>query len=126
MSADLFDDRVIEMAGIAQEVASDVVGMFDAGKDIVGSHGELGALPKLGAGALALEVDVVHPSVVVVRRGRGDVLLEDDDVAVRHDLRVRGREDGSSTLMDSLGAERRGRRSQQRQEGQADEGTHGG
>ena len=90
MSADLLDDGVVEMPGIAQEVASDVVGMLDASEDVVSNHGELGTLPQLGPGVLALEVDVLHPAMVVVGRGRGDVLLEDDDVVIRYRLSVGG------------------------------------
>ena len=66
MSADLLDDGVVEMPGIAQEVAGDLVGVFDAGEDVVDAHGELGTLPQLGPGVLALEVDVLHPAMVVV------------------------------------------------------------
>lgn len=90
MPADLLDDRVIEVARVPQEVASDVVRVFKALEDIVGNHRELGTLPKLGPGILALEVDVLHPAVVVVGRVRGDVLLEDDNVGVGHGLGVGG------------------------------------
>ena len=109
MPADLLNDRVIEMARVAQEVSRDVVGMLEALEDVVGDHGELATLPQLVPDVLALEVDVLHPAMVVVGRRRGDVLLEHDNVRVRHRLCVGGREERSDALMDGLGAEGWGR-----------------
>ena len=54
------------------------------------------------------------------------MLLEDDDVAIGNRLSVGGREDRGHALVDGLGAEGRCGHRQQRQEGQADEGTHDG
>lgn len=126
MSADLFDDALIEVAGVTQEVTSDVIGMLDTREDILGVDGKLRALPELGAGVLALKVDVVHPAVVVGSGGMSDVLLEHDDVVIWHGLGVGNRQEGGNALMDGLGAQGRGRRCQQRQEGDTDEGTHDG
>ena len=97
------------MARVAQEVASDVVGMLEALEDVVGDHGELITLPQLGPDILALEVDVLHPAVMVVGCSGGDMLLEHDDVRVRYCLCVGGREERSNALMDGLSAEGRGR-----------------
>lgn len=80
MSADLLNDRVIEMARVTEEVACDVVGMLEPLEDVIGNHGELATLPQLGPDILALEVDVLHPAVMVVGYSRGDVLFEHDDV----------------------------------------------
>lgn len=104
MSADLLDDRVIEMPRITQEPASDIVRMLDPLEDIVCQR-ELGTLPQLGSDVLALEVNVLHPAVMVLSRARSDVLLEDDDVGIGNGLRIGGRKERSSTFMDRLGAE---------------------
>src|SRR5947207_2523475 len=94
MSSDLLNDGVIEMARVAQETPSDIVCVLDALED-VGGKWELRSLSKLCSDVLALEVDVLHPAVVVGSGRLGDVLLEDDDVGVR-DLYGIGRgEDGS-------------------------------
>lgn len=66
MSADLLDDRLIEVARVAQEAASDIVGVFQAMEDIVGRDGELRTLPEFGSDILALEVDVIQPAMVAV------------------------------------------------------------
>ncbi len=122
MSSDLLDDRVIEMARVAQEVPSNIICMFYAFEDIR-RHGELRPLSKLGALILALQVDVLHPAVMVGGRCLGDMLLEDDDVGVWDRLRVHRRDDRRGTLMNSFSAEGGCCRSQ-RQERQADKPTH--
>lgn len=105
MSADLLDDRVIEVAGVAQEAASDVVGVFQAMEDIIGREWELRTLPEFGSDVLALEVDGVDPALVAIDSGLGDVLLEDDDVGVRDSLSVGGREERSNAFVDGIRAE---------------------
>lgn len=81
MSADLLDDGIIEMARVAQEITSDVICVLDTFED-VGGEGELAALSELRSLVLALEVDVLHPAVVVGGSSLGNVLLEDDDVGI--------------------------------------------
>lgn len=81
MSSDLLDDRVIEVAGVSKETASNVVCVLHALKDI-GRDWELGALSELCSLNLTLQVDVLHPAVVVGSRCLGDMLLENNDVGV--------------------------------------------
>jgi hypothetical protein len=83
MSADLLDDGVIEVAGVTQEITSDIVCMLEALED-VGCDGELRSLPKLGSLILAVEVDVLHPAVVIRGSSLADVLLEHYDVGIRN------------------------------------------
>lgn len=64
MSSDLLNDGVIEMARVTQETTSDIVCVLDALED-VGCNWELRSLSKLCSDVLALEVDVLHPAVVV-------------------------------------------------------------
>lgn len=83
MSSDLFNNRVIEMARVTQEIAGDIVGMLEALKDI-GCNRELRSLSKLGSLSLAVEVDVLHPAVMIRGSSLGDMFLEDNDVGVGH------------------------------------------
>ena len=81
MSSDLLNDGIIKMAGVTQEAASDIVGMLDALKDIGGNR-ELRSLSKLASLSLAVEVDVLHPAVMIRGSSFGNVFLEDDNVRV--------------------------------------------
>ena len=89
MSSDLLDDRVIEMARVTQEIPRDIVGMLEALKD-VGRDRELRSLSKLGSLGLAVEVDVLHPAVMITGSSLGNVFLEDNDVGVGHFNGIRG------------------------------------
>jgi hypothetical protein len=80
--------------------------MLDALKDI-GRNRELRSLSKLGSFVLTVEVDVLHPTVVVRGGGLSNVLLEDDDVGVGNFYRVGGGEKRSNSLVDCLCAESR-------------------
>jgi hypothetical protein len=55
--------------------------MFQALEDVVGDR-ELRSLSELCSLGLALEMDVLHPAVMVAGGSLGDVLLEDDDVGI--------------------------------------------
>jgi hypothetical protein len=81
MSSDLLNNRVIEMARVAQEIPRDIVGMLEALKD-VGRNSELRSLSKLGSLGLAVEVNVLHPAVMIRGSSLGDVFLEDNNVGV--------------------------------------------
>ena len=105
MSADLLDDRVIEMARVTQEVSGDVICVFETLEDIGGDR-ELRAFAELSSLAFACCVDVLHPAVMVGSLGLGDVLLEDDNVGIRDFLRVQGGDDGSYSIVDGLCVER--------------------
>ena len=83
MSADLLDDGVIEVARVTQEITGNIVCMLKTFKDI-GRKRELRSLSKLGSLVLVVEVDVLHPAVVIRGSSLGDVLLEDDDVGTRN------------------------------------------
>lgn len=79
MSSDLLNDLVIEVPGVTQEVASDVICVLETFEDI-GGDWELGALSELSSLNFSLAVDVLHPAVVVRGGSLSDVLLEDDNV----------------------------------------------
>jgi len=64
MSSDFLDDGIIEMARVTQEIASDIVCVLDA-LEYIGCNWELRSLSELCSNVLALEVDVLHPAVVV-------------------------------------------------------------
>ena len=83
MSPDLLNNRVIKMARVAQEIPRDIVGMLEALKDI-GRNRELRSLSKLGSLGLGVEVNVLHPAVMIRGSSLGDVFLEDNNVGVRH------------------------------------------
>lgn len=104
MSSDLLNDLVIEMTRVAQEVSSDVVRVFHALEDIAGDR-ELRPLSELGSLGLTVEVDVLHPAMVVAGGCLGNMFLEDDDVGVGNLYRIRGRKERSETFVDGLGAE---------------------
>ena len=57
--------------------------MLDPFKNI-GGEGELRPLSKLGSLVLVVEVDVLHPAVMIRGSSLGDVFLEDNDVGVGH------------------------------------------
>jgi hypothetical protein len=63
MSADLFNDLVIEMPRITQEIAGNVICMLDTFEDVRGD-GELRPFPELGPLGLALEMDVLNPALM--------------------------------------------------------------
>ena len=87
MSADLLDDGIIEMSRITQEITSDVICVLYALED-VGCNWELISLSEFSSYVLALQVDVLHPVVVVGSSSLRDVLLENDDVGIRDLYRV--------------------------------------
>ncbi len=57
--------------------------MLDPFKNI-GGEGELRPLSKLGSLVLVVEVDVLHPAVMIQGSSLGNVFLENDDVGVRY------------------------------------------
>lgn len=81
MSSDLLDDGIVEMPRVTQEITSNVICVLDALEDI-GCNWELPTFSELSSDVLALEVDVLHPAVVIGGSGLSDVLLEDDDVGI--------------------------------------------
>lgn len=68
--------------------------MLETLEDIAG-HWELGALSELSPLCLALEVDVLHPGVMIGSRLVRDVLLEDDNVGVGNGHSIGRGDDGS-------------------------------
>jgi len=79
MFADLFDDRVIKVTGVTQEVTANVICVFETLEDI-GGNWELPSLSELGSLSFASGVDVLNPAVMLTGRCRGDVLLEYNNV----------------------------------------------
>lgn len=88
MSPDLFDGFLIEVAGVAGELATNLVGVLQALKELIG-EGELATLPQLELPSLlAGTVDRVQPDMVFGSILIVYMLLELDDVAVGDDLSV--------------------------------------
>lgn len=75
MSADLLDDWLIKVTRVTQEVLGDIVCVLQSIKDRL-SERELRSFPEFGSLILAVEMDVLDPTVVVKCGGWGDVLLE--------------------------------------------------
>ena len=124
MSANLLDDILIEVTGVAHEAAGDVVGVLEAVEDVI-DHRRLRALAELGLSDLGLLVKVLHPAVVLSSQVLGDVVLELDHVVVRDLLCVGGRDDGSSIVVDAV--DKHGRRSRECCQRDASQGaTHDG
>jgi hypothetical protein len=110
VSADLLDDILIEVAGVAHQAAADVVCVLEAAEDVV-DHRGLRALAELGLCDLSLLVEALYPAVVLSSQVLGNVGLELDHVVVRNLLCVRRREDGSSFIVDAV--DKHGRRSRE-------------
>lgn len=123
MSADLLDDIFVEVTRVTDQRTSNVKGVLETQ---VGFVTEAEERPLLQLSPLALRVmDVLHPAVVSRSELGSDVLLENDDVGVGNLLRVGGRQDGGSFIMDGVNED--GRRSrQQREEGKAEDALHDG
>ena len=110
VSADLLDDILIEVAGVAHQAAADVVCVLEAAEDVI-DHRGLRALAELGLCDLSLLVQALYPAVVLSGQVLGDVGLELDHVVVRNFLCVRRRENGSSFIVDAV--DKHGRRSRE-------------
>lgn len=99
MPADLLDDLIIEVAGVADQAASNAVGVLEAGEDVIDKR-EGGTLPELSLAELDFSVKVIDPAVVRESEVLGDVVLELDDVAVWDGLCVGRGNDGSCVVFD--------------------------
>jgi hypothetical protein len=89
VSADLLDDILIEVAGVAHQASADVVCVLEAAED----------------------VKALYPAVVLSSQVLSDVVLELDHVVVGNLLCVRRREDGSSFIVNA--GDKHGRRSRE-------------
>lgn len=124
VSANLLDDILIEVTGVAHEAAGDVVGVLEAVEDVI-DHRRLRALAELGLSDLGLLVEILHPAVVLSSQVLGNVVLELDHVVVRNLLCVGGRDDGSSIVVDAVN--KHGRRCRECCQREASQGaTHDG
>jgi hypothetical protein len=83
MPSDLLNNGVIEVAGVTQKVPCNIIGMLETLKDI-GRNGKLRSLSKLGSFVRVVEVDVLHPAVMIRGSSLGNVFLEDDDIGIGH------------------------------------------
>jgi hypothetical protein len=110
VSADLLDDILIEVAGVAHQASADVVCVLEAAEDVI-DHGSLRALAELGLCDLSLLVKALYPAVVLSSQVLGDVVLELDHVVVGNLLCVRRRENGSSFIVNA--GDKHGRRSRE-------------
>lgn len=79
--ANLLDHILVEVTGVAQE-SGHVICMLQSIVDHILER-ELASLLELGAGTLALEMDVLYPAMMASSSMFGDVLLEDDDIRIR-------------------------------------------
>lgn len=77
MSADSLDDCLIKVARVTQEVLGDIVCVLHSLKDGL-SERELRSFSELGSFILAVQMNVLHPAVVVRGGCLGDMLLEYD------------------------------------------------
>lgn len=104
MVSDLLDGGLVEVARVALEAGGNVVGVLHASESLL-NRGAEATLTELKALLFAIFVDVLNPFVMVGGLGLVDVVLELDDVRVGDDIGVNGAENGSRSLVDSLGAE---------------------
>lgn len=93
---DLLEGLVVEVAGVTDQAADDVICVLEALKGFRG-HGKLGALAEFHALVLSLDVDALHPLVVLLCIL--DVVLENDNVGVGNDLINSGRRHNRGSLV---------------------------
>lgn len=122
MSSNLFKNIVIEMAGVAEHLPSDVICVSQPLVYLILKR-ELGPLAELGLALGRRQVDVLHPAVMNAGSMVGDVLLEHDKVGVWHFYGVHRRQDRSGIVMDCVHDDRRPSR-QQWQQREAEEPLH--
>ena len=96
MVSDLLNNLVVEMTGIAKEI-TEGIRVLQAPKYIV-DDGNLGAFAELHSCLLRRRVQILNPLMMLRRRGRADVLLEDNDVRVGDGLRDGGAHDRCATI----------------------------
>lgn len=102
----LLDNSVVKVAGVAQEVSTNVVGVLQALEGNVNAAEER-ALLELELVVLVLLVKRVDPVVVGLGLVVLHVLLELDDVRVRDALCVCGGQHWSSIVVDRAGPKHR-------------------
>jgi hypothetical protein len=122
VAADFLDDILIEMAGVAQELARNVVCVLQSGEDrlLIGSHW---ALAQLHALVGVVIMNALNPQVVSLGGVLGDVVLEDNDIGIRDVLRVHWGDDGSSIIVDGVDEQWRASR-QSRQSCETEDAPH--
>lgn len=101
VSADLLDHILIEVTGVSEQAAGNVVGVLEAVEDVI-DHWRLRSLLEIVLGGLGGLVEVLDPAVVLGGEVGGDVLLELDHVAAGDLLRVGGGEDGGGVIVNGL------------------------
>lgn len=77
MVSDLLDHGLVEVTSVALETIANLEGVLHALENALGGDG---ALSQVKASLLAIGVDVLDPSVVIISRGIIDVILKLDDV----------------------------------------------
>jgi hypothetical protein len=102
--ADLLDDVLVEVTGVALEGVANLEGVLHAREDVIGGGAEA-TLAQLQTLLLAIVVHVLDPGVVVGGGRVIDVVLELDDVGVGDGVGLDGAQDGRGTIVDSLDAE---------------------
>jgi len=90
VSTDAGEDGGGEGAGVAEETAGDVVGVFESAR---AQEGGLRTLPEFVV--LVLYMEVLNPVMVERGEGRGDVVVEHDDVGAGDGFGVGRGEEGS-------------------------------
>lgn len=102
--ADLLDDVLVEVTGVALEGVANLEGVLHAREDVIGGGAEA-TLAQLQTLLLAIVVHVLDPGVVVGGGRIIDVVLELDDVGVGDGVGLDGAQDGRGTIVDGLDAE---------------------
>ena len=87
MTADLLDDRFIEVTRVAKELSDDVIGVLQTTE---GGYRKLGSQAPLHLHCFAIMMGALNPSMMLAGGGMGDVLLKYHDIRVWKDLGVHG------------------------------------
>ena len=124
VSTDLLEHILIKVTRVAQQAPSNVVRVLETTEDVI-HHRRLTPLSELCLRVLGVQVDVLHPAVVVCSMLLRHMLLEDNDVVVLDRLRVLSRVDGRGVLSDGAVEEHWGSR-RQRGQRQTEETLHDG
>lgn len=107
VSPDLLDGLIVEVTGVTGEETTNLVGVLQAAKDLIG-EGELATLPQLKLPSLlAGAVNRVQPDMVVGGTLLVHVLLELDDVFIGDHLSVGRRQDRGSITVNGAGSKSR-------------------
>lgn len=124
VSTDLLKHILIKVTRVAQQAPGNVVRVLKTTEDVI-NHRRLTPLSELRLRVLGVQVDVLHPAVMVCSMFLSHMLLEDNDVVVLDGLRVLCGVDRRRVLSDGAVEEHWGCR-RQRGQRQTKESLHHG